>query len=136
VRIAIAGAGGVGGLLEALLSRSGTQVAVLARGAQADAIRAQGGIRLDSPLGTLTAPVAAVSDAPAALGPADAVLVAVKAWQVAELAPRLAPLLAAGGVAVPLQNGVEAAGLPPRRSGTSGWRAASCPSSWIEGPGR
>jgi 2-dehydropantoate 2-reductase len=39
----------------------------------------------------------------------DAVLVAVKAWQVPEIAPSLAPLVARGGVVVPLQNGVDAA---------------------------
>jgi 2-dehydropantoate 2-reductase len=136
MRIAIAGAGGVGGLLGALLSRAGAEVAVLARGAQAEAIRAQGGIRLDSPLGAFTARVAAVSDDPAALGPADAVLVAVKAWQVAELAPRLAPLVAGGGVAVPLQNGVEAAGRLAAALGEE--RVAGGLVSvlaWIEGPG-
>jgi 2-dehydropantoate 2-reductase len=111
-------------------------VAVLARGAHADAIRAQGGIRLDSPLGALTAPVAAVSDDPAVLGPADAVLVAVKAWQVAELAPRLAPLLAPGAVVVPMQNGVEAAG---RLAAALGEEAVAgglvSVLSWIDGPG-
>jgi 2-dehydropantoate 2-reductase len=136
MRIVVAGAGGVGGLLGALLSRAGEEVAVLARGAHADAIRGQGGIRLDSPLGALTAPVAAVSDDPGALGPADAVLVAVKAWQVAELAPTLAPLVAAGGVAVPLQNGVEAAGRLAAALGDE--RVAGglvSVLSWIEGPG-
>ncbi len=109
MRIAIVGAGGVGGLLAGLLSRAGAEVAVLARGPHADAIRA-GGVRVDSPLGRFTAPIAAVAADAATLGSADAVLVAVKAWQVAELAPSLRPLVAGGGVAVPLQNGVEAAG--------------------------
>jgi 2-dehydropantoate 2-reductase len=135
VRIAIAGAGGVGGLLGGLLARSGVEVALLARGAHADAVRA-GGLRVDSPLGTFVARVAAVSDDPAALGPADAVLVAVKAWQVAELAPRLAPLVAAGGVAVPLQNGVEAAAR--LEAGLGAERVAgglSAMLSWLTGPG-
>jgi 2-dehydropantoate 2-reductase len=135
MRIAIAGAGGVGGLLGGLLARAGTEVAVLARGPHADAIRANG-LRVDSPLGRFTARVAAVSDDPAALGPADAVLVAVKAWQVAELAPRLAPLVAGGGVAIPLQNGVEAA---DRLAGALGAdRVAGglvSVLSWIEAPG-
>jgi 2-dehydropantoate 2-reductase len=135
VRIAIAGAGGVGGLLGGLLARSGVEVALLARGAHADAVRA-GGLRVDSPLGTFTARVAAVSDDPAALGPADAVLVAVKAWQVAELAPRLAPLVARGGFAVPLQNGVEAAARLEAALGAE--RVAgglSAMLSWLTGPG-
>jgi 2-dehydropantoate 2-reductase len=135
MRIAIVGVGGVGGLLAGLLSRAGTEVAVLARGAHADAIRAHG-LRVDSPLGRFTAPVAAVSDDPAALGRADAVLVAVKAWQVAELAPSLAPLAADGGVVVPLQNGVEAA---PRLAAALGEdRVAGgliAVLAWIAGPG-
>jgi 2-dehydropantoate 2-reductase len=135
MRIAIAGAGGVGGLLAGLLARAGSEVALLARGAHGEAIR-RDGLRLDSPLGTFTAPVAAVSHDAAALGPADAVLVAVKAWQVSELAPALAPLLAGGGFAVPLQNGVEAADRLAAALGDE--RVAGglvSVLSWIEGPG-
>jgi 2-dehydropantoate 2-reductase len=135
MRIVIAGAGGVGGLLGGLLARAGAEVAVLARGAHADAIRAHG-LRVDSPLGRFTAAVAAVSDDPAALGRADAVLVAVKAWQVAELAPTLAPLVAGGGLVVPLQNGVEAA---PRLAAALGEdRVAGgliAVLAWLDGPG-
>lgn len=135
MRIAIAGAGGVGGLLGGLLARAGHEVAVLARGAHGEAIR-RDGLRVTSPLGSFTARVAAVSDDPASLGPADAVLVAVKAWQVAELAPRLAPLLATGGLAVPFQNGVEAA--RQLSAGLGDARVAGGLVSvlaWIDGPG-
>ncbi len=107
MRIVVIGAGGVGGLLGGLLARSGVEVGVVARGAHLDAIR-RDGLAVESPLGTFAARVAADA-APGALAPADAVLVAVKAWQVAEVAPSLAPLVARGGVVVPLQNGVEAA---------------------------
>ncbi len=135
MRIAIVGAGGVGGLLGGLLSRAGSEVVVLARGPHADAIRA-GGLRVDSPLGRFTAPVAAVASDAAALGPVDAVLVAVKAWQVAELAPSLRPLVAAGGFAVPFQNGVEAAGTLAAALGeerVAGGLVAVL--SWIDGAG-
>jgi 2-dehydropantoate 2-reductase len=135
MRIAIVGAGGVGGLLGGLLARAGEEVLVMARGASLAAIRARG-LRVDSPLGRFTAPVAAVAEDPAALGPADAVLVSVKAWQVAQLAPRLAPLVAAGGVAVPMQNGVEAAGRLAAALGeerVAGGLVAVL--SWVDGPG-
>lgn len=135
MRIAIVGAGGVGGLLGGLLARAGTEVAIVARGAHADAIRREG-LRVESPLGDFTVRVARVSDDPAALGAADAVLVAVKAWQVAEVAPRLAPLVASGGVVVPLQNGVEAA---PRLAAALGEERVAgglvAVLSWIERPG-
>lgn len=135
MRIAIVGAGGVGGLLAGLLGRAGIDVAIVARGRHAEAIRTDG-LHVDSPLGKFTVRVAAASDDPAALGPADAVLVAVKAWQVAEIAPRLAPLVAGGGVAVPLQNGVEAAGRLAQALGEE--RVAGGLLSvlaWIERPG-
>jgi 2-dehydropantoate 2-reductase len=136
MRIAIVGVGGVGGLVAGLLARAGTEVAVLARNASLAAIR-QDGLAVDSPLGTFTVRPAAVSDDPAALGVADVVLVAVKAWQVGELAPKLAPLLAPGGFAVPLQNGVEAAERlaaalgPERVAGGLSFLLA-----WTEAPGR
>src|SRR5437879_5165829 len=99
MRIAIAGTGAVGGLLGALLLRGGAEVAFVARGAQLAAPRA---------VGSFTVPVALASDDPAALGAADAVIVAVKAWQMDGLAESLRPLLAQGGFVVSLQNGVEA----------------------------
>lgn len=101
------GAGGVGGLLAALLARAGNDVRVLARGAALAAIRDRG-LRIRGPGGEHEVAVARASDDPSALGAADIVLVTVKTWQLAELGPRLAPLVAARGVVVPMQNGVEA----------------------------
>ena len=135
MRIAVVGPGGVGGLLAAMLARAGEDVRVVARGAQLTAIR-NGGIRVDSPAGVFSVAVAAVAADPAALGQADAVLVAVKSWQVAEVAPSLAPLVAPGGVVVPLQNGVEAAG---RLAAALGQEAVAGGVinviAWSEGPG-
>ncbi len=135
MRIAIVGAGGVGGVLAGLLARAGgTDLVVVARGAHADAIR-RDGLRIDSPLGAFTVRVDVVGD-PATAGPVDAALVAVKAWQVAEVAPRLAPLLAGRGVAVPLQNGVDAAGRLAAALGderVAGGLVAVL--AWIERPG-
>jgi len=135
MRVTIVGAGGVGGLVGGLLARAGTEVAFLARGAQLEAIRANG-LAVESPLGNFTIRPSASAD-PAALGPSDAVIVAVKAWQVAEIAPRLAPLLGREGFAVPLQNGVEAAGRLGAALGEE--RVAGGLThvfAWIAGPGR
>ena len=137
MRIAIVGAGGVGGLLAGLLARAGGhEVVLLARGeALAEARRR--GLELELAEGGFTIRPTVVAATPAEAGPCDAVLVAVKAWQVAALAPTLAPLLAGGGVAVPLQNGVEAAdrlaaALPPAQvAGGIVWVYA-----WAEGPAR
>jgi 2-dehydropantoate 2-reductase len=136
MRIAVVGAGGVGGLLAGLLARSGEEVVLLARGAALQEV-ASGGLRIDSPLGCFVAHPAAVVEDPARAGPCQAVLVAVKAWQVAALAPRLAPLVAGGGVVVPLQNGVEAAAR--LSAGLPGARVAGglCfVYAWADAPGR
>lgn len=106
MRVVVVGAGGVGGLLAGLLARGGTEVALLARGRHLEAI-GRDGLRVESPLGNFAVRLQAADD-PAALGRADTVLVAVKTWQVAEVAPSLRPLLGTGTVVVPLENGVEA----------------------------
>ncbi|HEX4445114.1 MAG TPA: ketopantoate reductase family protein [Polyangiaceae bacterium] len=105
MRIGIVGAGGVGGLIAGLLARGGHDVALVTRGKALEAIRAHG-LRVDSPHGVFTAKVEAGHAEE--LAPVDALLLAVKTWQVPELAPTLAPLLRPAGFVVPLQNGVDA----------------------------
>jgi 2-dehydropantoate 2-reductase len=105
MRIGVIGAGGVGGIIAGLLARAGHDVALVARGPALEAIRGRG-LRIDSPLGVFDARVAV---GPVdALDPVDALLVAVKTWQVPEVAASLAPMLAPRAIVVPLQNGVEA----------------------------
>jgi 2-dehydropantoate 2-reductase len=140
MRIVIVGAGGVGGLLAGLLARSGFEVGLVARGAHLAALRA-GGLVVDSSLGGFTVRPGGLrgglSDDPSALAPADVVLVAVKAWQVEEVAPRLAPLVAPGGLVIPLQNGVLAAARLAAALGEE--RVAGgliYVLAWIDGPGR
>jgi 2-dehydropantoate 2-reductase len=107
MRAAIVGAGAVGGLVGGLLARAGHAVAFVARGASLAVLRSEG-LTVAAPAGSFsTGPLPASAD-PAELGAFDLVLVAVKAWQVAEVAAGLAPLLAPGAVVVPVQNGVEA----------------------------
>lgn len=114
-RIAIIGAGAVGGYFGGRLAQHGHAVSFLARGATLVALKERG-LRVSSPAGDVAlspAEIRASAD-PEELGPVDAVLVTVKAWQVPEVAPILGPLLqkatdrAEAGVVVPLQNGVEA----------------------------
>lgn len=142
MRIAVVGAGGVGGLLAGLLARAGAhEVVLLARGAALEVVR-RGGLALETPAGAFTAHPALALEDPAEAGPCDAVLVAVKAWQVAALAPRLAPLLRGGGLAVPLQNGVEASARLAAGLAGGGVEAGQVAGgltwvyAWAEGPGR
>jgi len=108
MRIAMVGAGGVGGYFGARLLRGGQEVVFLARGENLAALRAHG-LRLTGASGDWHLEGVAASDDPATVGTVDAVLVAVKSWQLPALAPTLAPLIAAETVVVPLLNGVEAA---------------------------
>jgi len=136
MRIAIVGAGGVGSILGGLLQRGGHEVAFVARGRQLEALR-QEGLRVESPRGSFHLPRVEASGDPAALAPAEAVLVCVKGWQVSEVAPRLAPLLAGGGFAVPLENGVEAAGQLAAALGPERVAGGLCfMLSRLDGPGR
>jgi 2-dehydropantoate 2-reductase len=134
MRIGIVGAGGVGGLLGGLLARAGAEVALVARGEHLRAIRERG-LRVETPKGSFEVKVEA-SDDPARLRPADAVLVAVKTWQLQEVAPKLAPLFGPGAVAVPLLNGIGASDVLARALGNERVCGGVCHVfAWIAGPG-
>jgi len=103
----VVGAGGVGGYFAAVLARAGHSVSVVARGQTLEAIR-RGGLRVISPKGDFTVAVAKASDKSEDIGPVDAVILAVKAWQVTEAASTMKPLLTPLTKVLPLENGVEA----------------------------
>jgi 2-dehydropantoate 2-reductase len=108
MRFAVFGAGGVGGYFGGRLAQAGHSVAFLARGAHLAAM-SRDGLAVESVAGDFTVrPVEATAD-PSEIGPVEAVLVCVKAWQVRDAARALGPLLGAATFVVPLQNGVEAA---------------------------
>ena len=108
MRIAVFGAGGVGGYFGGRLAQAGHDVAFVARGAHLAAMRERG-LAVESPAGDFVIAPVEASDRPAEIGPVDAVLVCVKAWQVPEAGAALGPLLGPGTFVVPLQNGIEAA---------------------------
>ncbi|HVT59416.1 MAG TPA: ketopantoate reductase family protein [Thermoanaerobaculia bacterium] len=116
MRIAILGAGGVGGYYGGLLARGGHQVAMLARGSSLEALR-QRGIEIRSAEETFTAPVAATDD-PRQLGAVELAILAVKSYSLPEIMPVVRDLAAGGATILPLLNGVEvtdrlaAAGVP------------------------
>jgi 2-dehydropantoate 2-reductase len=107
MRIAILGAGGVGGYYGGLLARGGHPVALLARGAHLEALRERG-LEVRTPEGPFTVDVQAADD-PRSLGPADLAIVAVKNYSLEEIAPAARLLAEGGAVILPLLNGVEAA---------------------------
>src|SRR5208337_4262253 len=107
-RFAVFGAGGVGGYFTGVLARAGYWTAVVARGPHLESIR-RNGLRVWGPKDEFTVAPAQATNTPEEIGPADAVILAVKAWQVSEAARAMRPLLKSGTKVLPLENGVEAA---------------------------
>ena len=105
MKIAVMGAGGVGGYFGGRLAQAGNEVVFIARGKHLDALRATG-LSLKSPAGDATVKVNAVED-PADAGSAEVVLFAVKLWDTETAAEAIRPLVANGGAVIPFQNGVE-----------------------------
>ncbi len=107
MRIAIFGTGGVGGYFGGRLAQAGEDVTFIARGQHLAAMQAHG-LRVDSLKGNFTVQPAQATSDPAAVGPVDAVIVGVKAWQVDAAAEAMRPMVGPNSFIVPLQNGVEA----------------------------
>jgi 2-dehydropantoate 2-reductase len=105
MRIAVVGAGAVGGYFGAFLARAGHDVRFIARGAHGEAIRAHG-LTIRGPLGEFTAH-GPVSASTADGGRVDLVLHAVKSYDNATALPLLAPLVGKDTVVLTLQNGVD-----------------------------
>jgi 2-dehydropantoate 2-reductase len=106
-RIAVIGCGGVGGYFAGVLARHGSWVGLLARGEHLAAIRREG-LQIQAPDGEFKVTPSRVSSNPSDIGAVHAVLVAVKAWQVAEVAHQIPPMLRAESRVLPMQNGIEA----------------------------
>jgi 2-dehydropantoate 2-reductase len=135
MRILVAGAGGVGGYFGGLLAQAGHTVSFLARGAHREAIERQG-LVVRSLHGDFTLRPARLAASPEALGPQEAIVVAVKHY---DLAPAARQLTAAAGEqsrVVPLLNGVDAHRILAERFGRGQVVGGTCSiASRIEAPG-
>ena len=106
VRVCVVGAGAIGGLMAVRLAAAGQQVSVVARGKHLAAIR-RDGLRLVETDGSERVATGLVaSDDFGALGPHDAVILALKAHQIAAVAGDLGHLYGRDTVVVPVQNGI------------------------------
>lgn len=106
MKIAIIGAGAIGGLVGARLALAGEEVSFVVRGANLEAIR-RNGIKLIEADGTerVSRDVVATNDY-AEVGPVDVVVLAMKAHQVEAVLPELPKLIGPQTLIVPMQNGV------------------------------
>jgi 2-dehydropantoate 2-reductase len=107
MRVAVIGAGGIGGLYGGLLARAGHTVAFLARGKHLDAIRARGLEVRSADFGTFVVRAEASAD-PADLGQADLVLFAVKTYDLEPAALAARQLLGPNASLLTFQNGLDA----------------------------
>ena len=109
MRIAIVGAGAIGAYMGARLALAGEDVTLIARGAHLEAMQRDGltllsGGRDGEELREHATPRAV--ETPDQAGRQDFVMLTLKAHQLSEMAPRLAPMLGPDTTVVTAQNGV------------------------------
>ncbi|HSY50652.1 MAG TPA: 2-dehydropantoate 2-reductase [Thermoanaerobaculia bacterium] len=107
MRIAIIGAGGVGGYFGGKLAHGGSDVVFIVRGATLDALRTSG-LRVDSIKGDFAVERPNATDDPAIVGKVDAVFITVKTWQIASAAESIKPMIGDDTMVIPLENGIDA----------------------------
>jgi len=135
MKIAVMATGGVGGVFGAKLAAAGEDVTFIARGAHLEAIR-NNGLTIAGDDGDKVMSDARTHDDPAAIGPVDVVMFAVKLWDTETAAEFCRPLLGPETVVIPFQNGVvstEAIGGVLGEAHTG--RGLSRVSASIEAPG-
>ena len=136
MKIAVYGAGGVGGYFGGRLAQAGNEVIFIARGKHLDAIMTRG-LQVMSISGNFTVRPAQATDRPVDIGTVDLVLCCVKSWQVPEAADEIRHLVGPGTVVITMQNGVEAHLCLSRTVDSRHILPGVCRIiSWIEAPGR
>jgi 2-dehydropantoate 2-reductase len=108
MKIAVIGAGGVGGYFGGRLAQAGNEVTFVARGEHGEAIKSKG-LQVHSSKGDFYAKSVNVVAAVNELSNCDLILLGVKAWQVKGVAKELRSVIQSDTIVIPLQNGVMAA---------------------------
>jgi 2-dehydropantoate 2-reductase len=107
MRVAVVGAGGVGGYFGGKLAHGGSDVVFVVRGATLAALRTHG-LRVESIKGDFALDQVQATDDPGAIGAVDAILLAVKAWQIPDAVSSIKPMVKNDTAVIPLENGMEA----------------------------
>jgi 2-dehydropantoate 2-reductase len=108
MRIAVVGAGGVGGGFGVALAKAGADVTFIARGAHLAAMKSQG-LKIQGGRGETHLVPTKATDDPADIGPVDIVLFCVKLWDVESAGRQIKSLIGPDTGVIPLQNGIDAA---------------------------
>lgn len=107
MRVAIVGAGGIGGGYGAALATSGVDVTFIARGAHLAAMKSKG-LRVEGGRGETHVSPTQATDDPATVGPVDVVLFCVKLWDVESAGQQIKPMMGKDTAVITLQNGIDA----------------------------
>jgi 2-dehydropantoate 2-reductase len=105
VKIAVMGAGAVGGYFGGLLAKGGLDVTFIARGKHLEAIRAHG-LRIKSYKGDFTVKAKATSD-PKEIGPMELILFCVKSQDTEAATRQCLPMVKDNTIVLCLQNGID-----------------------------
>ncbi len=109
MKIAVMGAGGVGGFYGGRLAHSGVDVTFIARGPHLAALQSSG-LRVESAtVGEFALPSVQATDDPAQVGPVDLIWMTIKAYDLEAAARQVEPMVGPETVVIPLLNGVEIA---------------------------
>lgn len=106
MRIAVVGAGGVGGYFGGRLAAAGEDVTFVARGRHLEAME-RSGLRITSPRGDVSVKKVKAVGTIGEIGVADLVMVGVKLWDTEDIAAQLGPLAQRGAGIISFQNGVD-----------------------------
>ena len=135
MKIAVMGAGAVGGYFGGVLANGGEDVTLIARGAHRDAI-SQTGLKVESHWGGFTTNVTATPD-PSEVGVVDLILHCVKLYSNPEALPLIKPMVGPSTTILTIQNGVTSGDIVAERYG---WdrvlQGATYIEAAIEGPGK
>ena len=107
MKIAVVGAGGVGGGFGAALAKAGADVTFIARGAHLAAMKSAG-LKIESPRGDTHLVPTQATDDPKTIGQVDVVLFCVKLWDLESAGEHIKPLIGPQTAVIPLQNGIDA----------------------------
>ena len=105
MRIAVMGAGSVGGYLGGMLARGGHDVSLIARGPHLAAIREQG-LRVIRDSEEFTVDCTATDD-PGDVDPVELILLTVKTYQNSVVVPAITPMVGPDTAVLCLQNGID-----------------------------
>ena len=105
MRIAVMGAGSIGGYFGGILARGGHEVTLVARGTHLQAIKERG-LKIVTDEGDFTV-VCGATDTPGDIGPVDLALLTVKTYHNHQAVSAMAPLVGPETLVLGLQNGID-----------------------------